>query len=86
MKIVAIIPSRGTATRYGANKALAQILDKPMIEWVHRWAKEADFLSEVVVATDDKGIYECVEGFGGHDGGDGVLMAELRSNPAFFRC
>jgi 3-deoxy-manno-octulosonate cytidylyltransferase (CMP-KDO synthetase) len=65
MKIVAIIPSRGTATRYGANKALAKILDKPMIEWVHRRAKEADILSEVVVATDDKDIYTCVEGFGG---------------------
>jgi 3-deoxy-manno-octulosonate cytidylyltransferase (CMP-KDO synthetase) len=65
MKIVAIIPSRGTATRYGAAKALAKILDKPMIEWVHRWAKEADVLGEVVVATDSKDIYECVEGFGG---------------------
>ena len=65
MKIVAIIPSRGTATRYGATKALAKILNKPMIAWVHKWAKEADFLSEVVVATDDKDIYACVKGFGG---------------------
>lgn len=64
MKIVAIIPSRYASTRL-EGKPLMPILGKPMIQWVYEKAKQADILTEVVVATDDDRIYGCVEGFGG---------------------
>ena len=36
-----------------------------MIQWVYERAKNAGFFSDVVVATDDKRIFEVVAGFGG---------------------
>jgi 3-deoxy-manno-octulosonate cytidylyltransferase (CMP-KDO synthetase) len=36
-----------------------------MIQRVYERVKEAAFLTDVVVATDDERIYACVEGFGG---------------------
>jgi len=64
MKIVAIIPCRYASTRL-EGKPLMPILGKPMIQWVYERAKQADILTDVVVATDDDRIYGCVEGFGG---------------------
>ena len=64
MKIVAIIPCRYHSKRF-EGKPLASILGKPMIEWVYERANKAAIVSDVVVATDDKRIYDCVEGFGG---------------------
>jgi len=64
VKIVAIIPCRYHSKRF-EGKPLASILGKPMIEWVYERANKAAIVSDVVVATDDKRIYDCVEGFGG---------------------
>jgi len=72
VKIVAIIPCRYASTRFeGDTKTLWPILGKPMIQWVYERAKQADFLADVVVATDHKEIHACVEGFGGQ-----VLMTD----------
>ncbi|NVL90988.1 MAG: 3-deoxy-manno-octulosonate cytidylyltransferase [Desulfobacterales bacterium] len=64
MRIVAIIPCRYASTRL-EGKPLMPILGKPMIQWVYEKAKQANILTDVVVATDDDRIYGCVEGFDG---------------------
>jgi len=58
-KIVGVIPSRWGSTRF-PGKSLACIAGKPMIQWVVERVKQAKNLSEVVVATDDSRIAECV--------------------------
>lgn len=64
MKIAAIIPCRYASTRF-EGKPLTLILGKPMIQWVCEKAQQAEVMTDVVVATDDERIYECVKGFGG---------------------
>jgi len=65
MKTVAIIPARYKSTRF-PGKPLADILGKPMIEWVYRAAESVSELSEVAVATDDQRIVDAVHRFGGN--------------------
>ncbi len=64
MKIIAIIPSRYGSTRF-PGKPLAQILGKPMIQWVYENVSKAEFLDAVYVATDDQRIFDVVNEFGG---------------------
>ncbi|MGD9366642.1 MAG: 3-deoxy-manno-octulosonate cytidylyltransferase [Desulfobacteraceae bacterium] len=64
MKIVAIIPSRYGSTRFDG-KPLAPIAGKPMIQHVYEAASKAERIHQVVVATDDRRIFDAVEGFGG---------------------
>lgn len=59
---IGIIPARYGSTRF-PGKPLALIGGKPMIQRVYEQAKKA--LETVIVATDDKRIYDCVLGFGG---------------------
>lgn len=63
-KIVAFIPARFSSTRF-PGKPLAPISGKPMIQHVYERAQACPDLDETYVATDDKRIYACVEGFGG---------------------
>ncbi|MCZ6541807.1 MAG: 3-deoxy-manno-octulosonate cytidylyltransferase [Nitrospinae bacterium] len=63
-RAVAIIPARWASTRF-PGKPLAQIQNKPMIQWVMEQAQKASRISEVIVATDDVRIVEAVNGFGG---------------------
>lgn len=63
MKFLGVIPSRYASTRL-EGKPLKDICGHTMIEWVYRRTKLSN-LDEVVVATDDKRIYEEVERFGG---------------------
>ena len=64
MKIIGIIPARYSSTRF-PGKPLADILGKPMIQHVYERVKAAENLCDVLVATDDARIYDCVNSFGG---------------------
>jgi 3-deoxy-manno-octulosonate cytidylyltransferase (CMP-KDO synthetase) len=64
MKITAIIPARYGSKRF-EGKPLADILGKPMIQWVYEGACQSKLIGEVMVATDDLRILEAVQGFGG---------------------
>jgi 3-deoxy-manno-octulosonate cytidylyltransferase (CMP-KDO synthetase) len=70
--VIGVIPARYGSTRLPA-KALADINGKPMIQHVYERCLKAKLLDEVLVATDDKRIYEAVMGFGGN-----VVMTSLK--------
>ncbi len=63
--VIGVIPARYGSTRLPA-KALAMIHGKPMIQHVYEKCMKAKLLSEVLVATDDKRIYDAVINFGGN--------------------
>lgn len=63
MKFLGVIPARYASTRL-EGKPLKDIHGHPMIEWVYKRAKNSN-LDEVIVATDDKKIYDIVVEFGG---------------------
>lgn len=65
MEVIGIIPARYASTRL-PGKPLRMIAGKPMIEHVYRRAEKADYLSTVLVATDDLRIKEAVAAFGGN--------------------
>jgi 3-deoxy-manno-octulosonate cytidylyltransferase (CMP-KDO synthetase) len=62
--IIAIIPARYGSTRF-PGKSLASIRDKPMVQWVYERTKRSTLLDRVIVATDDRRIYDVVTAFGG---------------------
>ena len=64
MKTLGVIPARLNSTRL-SEKILRPISGKPMIQHVWERAKQAKKLEDVIVATDDIRIQQCVEGFGG---------------------
>lgn len=64
MKILGVIPARFASTRF-PGKPLVDILGKSMIQRVYEQAKKAPSLSKVIVATDDKRIFDHVESWGG---------------------
>lgn len=63
-KILAVIPARYGSTRF-EGKPLADILGKPMIQYVYEGVRESKLIDEVIVATDDQRILEAVKAFGG---------------------
>lgn len=64
MDITAIIPARYASTRL-PGKPLLDISGKPMVQHVYERAKKAELVSRVIVATDDRRIFDAVERFGG---------------------
>ena len=64
MKVIGIIPARYESSRF-PGKPLADILGKSMIQRVYEQCKKANSLTEVIVATDDKRIFNHVISFGG---------------------
>jgi 3-deoxy-manno-octulosonate cytidylyltransferase (CMP-KDO synthetase) len=64
VKISAVIPARYGSTRF-EGKPLADILGKPMIQYVYEGVRQSKFIDEVIVATDDQRILEAVKSFGG---------------------
>lgn len=64
MKIIGIIPARYASVRL-PGKPLVKIDGMTMIERVYRQAQKSKLIDSVIVATDDKRIYKCVNGFGG---------------------
>jgi len=63
-KISAVIPARYGSTRF-EGKPLADILGKPMIQYVYEGVRQSKLIDEVIVATDDQRILEAVKSFGG---------------------
>ena len=63
-QVILVIPARYGSTRLQA-KPLADILGKPMIQWVYERSKRARGVARVVVATDDERIERPVRAFGG---------------------
>lgn len=63
MKFLGVIPARYLSTRL-EGKPLKKIHGHSMIEWVYKRAKKAN-LDELIVATDDKRIYDEVLSFSG---------------------
>lgn len=62
--ITIIIPARYASTRL-EGKPLLKAKGKTIIQWVYEKATQSKLASDVIVATDDKRIFDEVEGFGG---------------------
>ena len=62
MNVIGIIPARYGSTRF-PGKPLALIAGKPLIRHVVERCQKAKSLSEVIVATDDKRIWEVAQTF-----------------------
>ena len=65
MNVIAIIPARYGSSRF-EGKPLADILGKPMIQWVYEGVTQSKLIKKVMVATDDQRIMEAVQNFGGN--------------------
>ena len=63
-EIAIIIPARFASTRL-PGKPLIKVNNKPIIQWVYERASESEYAGSVIVATDNKEIYDAVIGFGG---------------------
>ena len=63
-KTLGVIPARFASERL-PGKPMADILGKPMIQWTYESCVSNDNLDGLVVATDSKLVYDCVESFGG---------------------
>ncbi|MEN8227434.1 MAG: 3-deoxy-manno-octulosonate cytidylyltransferase [Bacteroidota bacterium] len=61
-QFLGIIPARYASSRF-PGKPLAQLGNKPMIQWVYESASQ--LFDHLVVATDDHRIFQAVEEFGG---------------------
>lgn len=64
MKFVGVIPARLASTRM-PEKVLRPLNGRPMIFHVWQRACRAASLDEVIVACDDKRVFDCVRDFGG---------------------
>lgn len=64
MRATGVIPARYSSVRF-PGKVLANLLDKPLIQWVYERASASASLGKVIVATDDQRIVKAVESFGG---------------------
>lgn len=73
MKIIAIIPARGGSTRI-VDKNLCLVAGKPLLQWSVEAAQNSEYISDIVVSTDDQRIARAALSFG-------ALV--VRRNPAF---
>ncbi len=64
MKAIGIIPARLKSKRF-PEKLIANLLGKPLIQWVYEQAKGARYLEDLIVAADDRRIVDIVQDFGG---------------------
>lgn len=80
MRILGIIPARFASTRF-PGKPLADIKGKSMIQRVYEQACKAKKVNEVIVATDNKRIYEHVISWGGN-----VVMTSAEHLSGTDRC
>lgn len=63
-KTAIIIPARYGSSRL-EGKPLLEVMGKPVIQWVYEKAQQSKLADLIIVATDDKRIYDCVKSFGG---------------------
>ncbi len=63
-KTAIIIPARYGSSRL-EGKPLIEVMGKPIIQWVYEKAQQSKLADIIIVATDDKRIYDCVTNFGG---------------------
>ena len=63
MQAIGVIPARYSSTRF-AGKVLADIAGKPMIWHVWQRAKKALLLDDVIIACDDKNVFDTCREFG----------------------
>lgn len=62
--VIGVIPARYGSTRF-KGKPLAEICGKPMIQHVYERARKSEILNKLIVATDNKEIFDRVKSFGG---------------------
>lgn len=79
-KVLGIIPARYGSTRF-VGKPLTIINGIPMIERVYKQAILASSLHQLIVATDDSRIYDCVVSFGGK-----AMLTSTLHNSGTDRC
>lgn len=75
MKVLGVIPSRFESSRF-PGKPLVNIAGKSMVQRVFEQASKCSQISKVIVATDDKRIFDHVISFGG----DVVMTSEQHKN------
>ncbi len=63
-KILGVIPARYGSTRIPA-KLLADICGRPLVYYTYEAVRKASVLDTILVATDDRRIFDAVEAFGG---------------------
>ena len=80
MKIISIIPARMGSARF-PGKPLAKINGIPMIQHVYRNVKKNKMVTEVVVATCDKIIFDFVTSINGS-----AVMTSSKHERASDRC
>jgi 3-deoxy-manno-octulosonate cytidylyltransferase (CMP-KDO synthetase) len=80
MNIAGIIPARYASSRF-PGKPLVMIKGKSMIQRVYEQTLKCKALKTVIVATDDKRIFEHVKGFGGI-----VVMTSSKHKSGTERC
>ena len=78
MKVLGIIPARYASTRF-PGKPLADMKGKPMIARVYEAVEKC--FDKVVVAADDRRVYDAVAAFGGN-----VVMTSTEHNSGTDRC
>tara|TARA_B100000686_G_scaffold147248_1_gene154695 strand:- start:5476 stop:6303 length:828 start_codon:yes stop_codon:yes gene_type:complete len=64
MKTLGVIPVRWSSSRF-PGKPLVDICGKTMIEHVYRRVSRSNLIDDIIVATDDKRIFDEVKSFGG---------------------
>lgn len=87
-KAAIIIPARYGSSRL-EGKPLLEVAGKPVIQWVYEKAQMSKLADIIIVATDDKRIYDCVTGFGGvaemtsenHKSGSDRIMEVVSRHP-----
>ena len=80
MKVLGIIPARYASSRF-PGKPLIDLKGKTMIQRVYEGAKQCPELTDLIVATDDKRIFEHVLSFGGK-----AQMTHVSHNSGTERC
>lgn len=63
VSVLGVIPARYQSTRF-PGKALVSLAGKPILQHVWERSRQARYLNEIIVATDDSRIAECARGFG----------------------